>query len=415
VKQKNARMATFSKWFIRLIPLAVIVLTPSCLESKPKVLGKGKVEFSATDTANTETFRFNFAYRDGTTPSPVPVYLQGIANSNSVMTSTCNGAGTGCQCEFLQTVAGVDTVLSTATPAYDSIGNFFVCTYAGVLASLTKVRLKNISGSKTSTAVTVDTTLTAQKLVGSDLDVNKVRTVYQYGCQYNYLEKQLTTAPGSFTCVPSLNKCGVAGVGDFCFLQILYQFYVYSDNYSTNEYKQMNDLVYGAGTSNTLCGKQAKQYDCSKAANGQPTSLVKAFGLYSEQTGNFQVPVLLVPSPVESRQNYGYAAKVGSSGQCPPGMVSKNFFTAAFGAISGSTVPADSVVAIMDSASAPANLQVIRQEGDANPLNTGGVCLLENGGYVCYPPRGAQNALGTTYPYVAAGTPFCVINQTVLP
>ncbi|MGZ3712981.1 MAG: hypothetical protein ACXVBE_14550, partial [Bdellovibrionota bacterium] len=358
---KNARMAIYSKWLMRLIPIGLVLLASSCLESKPKILGGKKLDITAVDTANAATFRFNFAYRDPAVLAAVPIYLQAVANSSTVMSTTCNLAGTGCQCEFLDS-ATPPNVLSSATSAYDSVGNFFTCTYGGVLASLASVRLRNIAGTKVSDAVPVVTTITATTLVGSDLDVNKVRTVYKYLCAFNYLEKHgSSTAPGSFLCTNTLSFCGAGR--DYCFLELNYPFYLYSDNYSTNMYKQMSDLVYNAGGSNVLCGKQAKQYDCSATAVGVAApNLAKSFGLYSQQAGNFQVPVNLIAAPSQSTEVYGYAANVGTSGNCPPGMVKRDFYTTTVPAQAESTMGADSFREIGALAPAAAPSAVINRQ-----------------------------------------------------
>lgn len=427
VTRKNARMATFSKWLIRLMPIGVILLAPACLESKPKVLGNSKLSVTAVDTATPETFKFNFGYRDPSVVANPTVYLQGVANSNSVMTSTCNAAGTGCQCEFMQTTAGVDTVISgvTATSAYDTVGNFFTCTYntgVAALGILTKVRLRNLSGSKISDAVTVDTSITPRTLVGPNLDVNKVRTVYRYPCQFNYLEKRASAgvpgaAPGTFNCLDSTSFCETAS--NFCFVQVKYPFYVFRDGYTTNMFKQMVDRIYNAGGTNVICNRQIKQFDCNVGTTGE--ILTKKFGLYADQSGNFQTPVLLTPQPGESTDLVGYAAKIGLSGNCPPGMVKKVFYNAAIPAVTDSTLAGDTAVEIGDPApaAAPSAVAVNRQYGDGvDPLlgggGTGGKC----NGTDCFYPRGpivAADPGAPTVSYSATGSQFCVIDPTILP
>lgn len=423
MEKKHARMATFRDWLRGILPLGLILLAPSCLESKPKVLGAKKLDVVAVDTANSDTFRFNFAYRD---PNDVAtsrtIYLQGIANSNTVMATTCNAAGTGCQCEFMGTDSGgVDFVIPglASTPSYDSIGNFFSCAYntsLAPLATLTKVRLRNIAGTKVSAASSVETVITPQSLVGTELDVNKVRTVSRYLCQYNYLEKVGTnTTPVTFNCNSTLSLCGsgAGNGGNFCFVQIKYPFFLFKDNYSTNMFKQMTDQVYNAGGTNVLCNRQAKQYDCTAGTTGQ--NIAKAFGLYSEQIGNFQVPILLNSAPAQASETYGYAARVGSSGICPPGMVKRTFYEATIAARADTSLAADIARDVSLATITPSALAVNRQYGNGgDPAlglgGTGGGC----DGTTCTPPRGPIEAL-TTHAYVATGSQFCVIDPLILP
>jgi hypothetical protein len=394
-------MATFSKWAALSVVLLACSLT-ACLESKPKEHGKQKLNFSAIDTANSETFTFNFAYQE---TGSTNVYLQATANSNSVMLATCNSAGTNCACDFFDSTS--TQLGASVTASYDLVGNFYTCAYGGAAGDLTggSVILHKQNNTKSSSAISIVNTLTPQQLIGSDLDANKVRTVYRYGCKYNFLEKIGTsTSSTNFSCADSLNLCGT---GDLCFMEIIMPFNVYSDNYSNNVDKKISDAIYNGGGSNLLCGTQMKQFDCTAAAVGAGNEQTKVFGLYGDQTGNFQVPVVLTPGPNLPNETFGFAAKVGTTGNCPPGMVKRDFYHASMPAIADTTIPA-MVISEIDTVSHVPDTVVVSERGGGD-CNNAGVCTLPND--VVSVPQVVAPAPS----YTIQNTPFCVIDPTILP
>lgn len=402
MERKNARMATFSKWLAGLLPLLALT---ACLESKPKEHDRKKVDVRAVDTANATTFRFNFAYRNPSADGTIPILVQGAANTNTTMVSTCNGAGTNCVCEYFSNSLGTVSLGTSTTAAYDSVGNFFACTYSGTAASLSGayIRLRNLNSTKIGDLISVDTTLTAQKLIGSDLDINNVRSIYRYGCKYNFLEKRDgITSPTSFNCTSTLSFCGST---NFCFVEAIFPFHVYSDNHSTNIDKKFTDLIYNAGSTNILCGTQMKQFDCSESAVGASNLMTRSFGLYSAQTGNFQVPVILTPMPNGPSETYGYAAQVGITGNCPPGMIKKDFYNASVPAMANSSLGALTVTEVSDNGVTPSAFAVNRRDGGTC---NGTVCTVPNSGTT-------TQAVIPSPTFTAAGTTFCVIDPAILP
>lgn len=407
-----------------------LIFLSSCFESKPKVLGKTKPNLGRTDSANSSSFKFNFAFRDTTAAAPLDkiIYVQGSANSKTAILSACNSAGTNCVCEFLDSSGNEleETDVVTGEISFDQTGNYLRCDYDGVLANLASVRVRNQNSTVVSTTLTVDTTLTAQKLIGSDLDVNLVRTIYRYECLFNFLQKQGTTTT-SFDCSNQGSTCwntaAPAASGDFCVLQSDFPYYLYSDNYSTNLSLKVADRLYNQGASNFICGLQIKQFDCA-GASGTP---VAQFGLFAQQVGIFDTAVQLSPGPDISASTYGFAAKTSTFlGQtvCPPGMVRRVFYTATTAA--STTFPApdaqesnypsgQQIKEILDPVTpAFTSLEVVKLRGQlvgAGPAVTG-----DCNGTDCDLPDVSLGTI-TNFTYVSAGgaQEFCVIPTSLLP
>ena len=109
----------------------ILSLFQGCLDSKPKTLGSNrKLDFSSSDSGTQNSFKFNFALKGATRGSSTMVYLQGAANTKSGMIGTCNLAGTGCICEFLDNAGTVLESTTSSTISYDERGNYFRCSYS---------------------------------------------------------------------------------------------------------------------------------------------------------------------------------------------------------------------------------------------------------------------------------------------
>lgn len=400
-----------------LAGLALLAFAAACSDVKPKNFGSRQLNFDGTnDSSSTSTFRFNFGYVNSAAAAPLNkvVILQGAPNSKSAINSTCNLAGTNCVCEFYNANDVLLESTNSTQMSYDNTGNYLRCEYNGTLADLKKVRVRNQNSTKFSDTYPVETpsTLTLQKLIGADQDINQVRTVSRYTCLYNFLQKQGTTEllfdcsnQGS-TCWSGFTSNGMTS-GDWCLLQVTLPFHLYRSNYENNYNYKIADKLYYSEGNGLVCSTQVKQYDCG-GTGGVP---VKDFGLYTTQTGVFDTPLSLTPSPGTPVVNYGFGAAVSTyagATVCPPGMVKRIFYravTSTATSIGPSHNMPNTLTAteIRDPASPPTALEVNKVGGgDCN----GASCLLPT-----------QNmGLVTNYGYSSSGqNAFCVIDPALLP
>lgn len=406
---------TTGKLLTLLAVLAPCVSVTACLNIQPKVLGQqGKFDFGAFNTSSSGTFKFNFAYFDSSR-SANTIYLQAATNSKSTVIGSCNFTGTGCTCNFLD---GAGKTLYTTTSSdisYDDPGNYYRCVYKGAspIANVASVTIQSLDGATTSGPVTVATpaTLTLSELIGTDLDINRVRYIYQYSCQYNYLQKSGTTTQG-FDCTNAATACE-AGDGNaqnnFCLLKATWPFYLYTDTYSSNFSQKPSDKVYNGAGSGSLCGLQIKQYDC--VSTGSPQ---KIFGLYDQLQGIWQTSVQLPAGPDLPAASYGFAAPTSTiTGECPPGLVKQVFFTAVVvtSDISPShNIPSNQVATQVADPSATPTAFGISQYGPPYSGTTG--C----NGTACGLPLSYNTGFTHSSAYSSTGqTVFCAIPPALLP
>lgn len=366
--------------------LAALTLT-SCLKTEVKNLnGEGVISPSAPATGNLDTFRINFA-STAATASTNPVFVQGAANTASFFISTCNAAGTGCQCDFYMNNTLVGSAAGAASIAYDQQGNFVRCIPPNA-SNKNYVVLRNIAGTKstTPTPITLEANLTVAQLLGT-LSRSKVNTIYRYSCAFNFLQKNLITS-ASLDCSNQ--------PGGLRFITAQFNYYLFADGVSNGNFNQKaSDILYGGGY---ICGMQVRQVDCVTAASSQPTPTAE-FALYKEAAGPFSVPVTLTQAPSFNNgitQLYGYAAPVSSfaGGSCPPGLVRKDIYTANLGAgntyidaafCNGACTTDNNIVAYQDIrigtfAVAPSNLSVTRKSG-SGATASGTVQILDDTTY----------------------------------
>lgn len=404
---------------LSLLFIATLAAFAGCSDTKPKNLSRNTSLFNGgdgTDPIVTDNFKFNFAYRNGSATAPLNkiIYLQGAPNSKSTVISTCNGAGTNCVCEFLD-ASDVELEETDSTEmSYDNTGNYLRCEFDGDLTQLAKVRVRNMNSTRTSEIYFVDTTLTLQKLIGYDQDINQVNTIYRYSCLYNFLQKQGTTEL-LFDCSDTGSTCwsGYSSnsrtSGNFCLLQSSFPFHLFASNYKNNFSEKIADQLYFADNPSGafVCGLQIKQYDCA-GTGGTP---VKDFGLYAVENGVFTVPVSLTPGPNKTITNYGFAAATstfGGSTVCPPGMSRRIFYRT-------TTTTAPSIGPTHNYPGTLTSTE-IKAPGVAVPaleINKvgGGHC----NGTACSLPGHTDGAI-TSYSYSTAGqTEFCVIDPNLLP
>ena len=420
---------------------AVVLLTPvaitACLNIQPKVLGQsGRFDFSAFNNGtSTGSFRFNFALAQ-TTGSVNTVGIQASVNSATTAIGNCNLSGTGCVCVFQDAASNTIATTNSTQIAYDEPGNYFTCTFPGTAAQFGQVvyvTLNNIAGTVSSGQLLVKTatpglanSLTLQDLVGPDLDANKVRTVSRYQCQYTFLQKS-NVSPFSFDCqIPNPEVMCDPGDGlphpNFCFLQVKFPFYLYSDTYSTNFLQKFPDRIYNAANGGTLCGQQIKQIDCVGTGSPAFGTPQKEFGIYGDLVGPWQNSISLPSAPDQSSASYGFSAKANSiTGNCPPGLSKQVIYTTTLSAVAvanatnmpssattwSSNMPGTNVLTeVSDPNSTPLPLQVT-QYGQ-------GQCT----GTTCSLPISFKNAdvMAGTQKYTSNGfTPFCVIPPALLP
>lgn len=400
-----------------ILPTFLILFCFSCNDTrinvKPKVLGTKGISLDVKDTASSDTFKFNFAYRDSSAAAPLNtfIYLQGAANTKTTMNATCNAAGTNCICEFL-TSNSISALVHSSTAAqisYDSTGNYFRCQYTGAtpIASITYVRLRNLGSTGISSIYQVKTSLTAAEILGDELSMNKLRSISRYYCQYNFLQKAGTTTT-SFDCSTQATACSTAAAKDFCLLTTSYPYYLYSDNLSSNLTDKMSDKIYNGATDNKICDLQIKQIDCTGAA-GVPSN---QFGLYSEQIGVFQTPVSLAPKPEYPTTTYGYAAATSTflgNTVCPPGLTPVIFYRATPNAAAitpSHNIPTTLTASeISSTTTTPTAISFVKlYDGDCN----GTVC--DKVPDTVAPDQPASTAYSST-----GETAFCVIPSALLP
>lgn len=386
-----------------------LLLLVGCLDSRPKVLGRVKLNYdSDSDTTTPENFRLKFAFRDAAASAPQNklVYLQGINNSKSTFTNTCNSAGTGCVCVFLDASQAVIRESATGEVSYDSVSNFVRCEYNGSLAALQYVRLRNLNNTKATADYPVDTTLTAHQIVGSELDFNRLRTIYKYSCLNNFLQKDGTNG-AVFDCSNSNSQCATNASGNFCLLQGTFPYNLYRDNYTNNLNQKITDKIYNQAGDGRVCGVQIKEVDCG-GANGK---VEPDFGLFAEQTGIFDVPVQLEAGPSQGVSTYGFAAKISEYKGvkiCPPGMVMKRTYqatpTPSTDIGPSHNFPNQNVRQVANADTAPTDFEVNQVAG--------GNC----DGTACTLPTAAMGRIGQVYPYTATTLEeFCVIPAKLLP
>ena len=316
----------YTKFSPLIVPALLLLQLSGCLDSQPKIMSTGLLNIFGNNSSNAQYFQFSYAF--GTSNAGINfVVLQGSDNSASAITSTCNSAGTSCQCIFMDSTGAVLTPTAGSASVYlNTITNQIFCSYAGITPY--QVQLTNIAQQVSSTNYTIINSLTRQQIIGS-LNGNNVRSISQYFCYYNFLEKWGTQNPTTFNCT-KLNgpsgqaaQCDPSG-GDFCILQSAAPFYLYGDNISSNVTQKYSSLPYPY-----LCGNQQLQYDCTTSI-GNPTV---QFGVYGTQSGMFQLPVSYIPSPNSVAQNYGFAAATmtmpiafGGGTMCPPGLIAYSNF-----------------------------------------------------------------------------------------
>jgi hypothetical protein len=394
---------TVSLWII----LSALAL--GCSDTKPKVLGKNLVDFESGDSSS-DAFRFNFSYRNNAASAPHDriIYIQGAKDTRTALISVCNAAGTSCVCDFYDANDAKISETSSTEISYDSTGNYFRCKYNGSIPSLAKVRIRTQNSSRLGPTLSVEdnTTMTAAKLIGSELDANFIRTVYRYECQHNYLEKNGTSST-SFDCSSQGNLCGNAGTGDFCLLKSNFPFWLFTDNYTTNFPLKGSDLLYGAESgTDRICGIQIKQFDCA-GATGSP---LKQFGVYGQQIGVFDTPIALNSAPRASATNFGFVAKTSTfdgNTVCPPAMELRVFYeaTTSLASIGGqsSNYPDNQKISNID---IPASTTL-------SPINVDRVKGGDCSGTACTLPTAADGT-ATSFSYSALGTQFCVIPASLL-
>lgn len=405
-----------------LFALLALSLT-SCLDQKPKVLGSSsKYDFSSFDTDASELFRFNFVLRKGTT-----FYAQGASNSKAGLISTCNFAGTGCECDFLNSSGASLYVASGSNISYDDRGNYYRCVYNGStsVTSVASVKIRNISGSVTTDAISVDTdgtdstpvTLTLAKLIGSELDLNRVRTIYRYACEFTFLQKAGTTTQ-SFDCTTQAESCDPDGTTtkSFCLLKARFPYHLYSDTYSTNFYQKISDKLYNGGGSDRICGMQIKQIDCVGTTDDAYGTPSPKFGLFGEQTGIWDTSVSLGAGPDLIPSSFGYAARTSSStNECPPGLEKRIFYRAngTDGIVTSDIAPTHNFTSGLSATevglttTTPAVFNISKYSGGTGGSCNGTTCLIPNS-FVAAPVK--------SFTYTSTGqTEFCVIPSGLLP
>lgn len=406
-------------------------LATSCFNAEPKILGRmNKLDFSTLDNGSQSQFKFNFAILNGSV-----AYLQGAATAKSNLIGVCNLAGTACACNFFDASGTLLYTSKSSEMSYEEPGNYFRCTYSGssAIANVASVVMKNQTGSISSDSLAIKTvpsggvagTLTLSDLIGTDVDINRVRTVYRYACGYNFLQKKGTTSAG-FDCSlptttdpvndPVICKAGGVNYQNFCILKAKFPFYLYADNYSSNMASKMADKLYNNGA--MICGLQITQVDCT----GKDTDsdvVTKKFGLYSQLSGMWQTSVSLPVGPDQSATSYGFAAKTSTAaaylGECPPGLLPQVFYTVAVDTTdikpSHNFVSGQISTEISAPTTIPAAFEIDQLNSTGTAVPADGTCT----GTACTLPINRVANVKAAQTYSSAGqTTFCVIPPELL-
>lgn len=347
---------------------------------------------------------FRFAYRDPAVMFSPTVVVQATAASRADLVRVCGKKENPCTCDFLDST---HFLRGSAPAKVDIVWGNLSCTLPDSIPLRDASYVQVLFG-RSSQKLPLTTTLRPEQILPEDHDVNRLRSVLRYSCDFNFLEKiDGYTSPNSFSCQNTLQPCGI-GNGNFCFLQVKLPFFLYSDNYSSNVWHRASDEIYNVGGTGKLCGSQIKRFDCT--AN----SPVKQFGLYAERTEKFPARVMLTSRPEDREETYGYAARVNEHGVCPAGMVKRARFSATVRPMPDSTIPSLSTTEISAPNSSPGKLSVTRQSGDGylpELGGSGGKC----DGTTCLPPMGPRESV-EAFDYPASGTDtVCVIDPVFLP
>jgi len=292
----------------------LISLSSSCLSSGIKKLGSSSSSTN-TETDNTSSFTITVAFRDPSSDSGTPertVALQGVSGSTSAsFANYCNDTGSDCTCEFYTSTSDTSPG-DTADDgiSYSSTNNTITCEMESAIAdasvsSYTYVRLKSTASDYVASGlIPIKTSLALTDILGS-IDTTKARKIFQYGCDFTFLEGQgLSTLPGICTASQSLGL-----------ITATYNYYLYSgigDSASTDN----NTTKKGTQTVATACDFQFLQQNCL-GSNG--ASVVK-FGLLKEQIAPFSVKLSAPPAPNVAAETIGFAALPDVNNNCPTGL-----------------------------------------------------------------------------------------------
>lgn len=431
-------MSKKSRMNLSLLLLVAFTAT-GCLDQKPKVLGgKKQLDFSAFDGGTQNLFKFNFALKGTTSGGSTTFYLQGASNTKAGLVGTCNFAGSGCECDFLDSNgASLDTASGSSEVVYDERGNYYRCTYNGSASAATvaTMKIRNIAGTVTSDAITVETsgtggTLTLAKLIGTELDINRVRHIFRYQCEFAFLQKAGTTTQ-SFDCttpdpaVHSVVSCDPDGTEskNFCLLKAKFPFHLFSDTYSTNFHQKISDKIYNGGGTDRICGLQIKQIDCVGPTTDPYGTPDKSFGLFGEQTGIWDTSVQLGAGPDLIPTSFGFAARTSSTtNECPPGLEKRIFYKANgdSGIVTSDITPSHNFTSGLSATevglttTTPTAFKITKLSG-----GTGGNCdpsLVDSTRLTeCTLPNSFVDNV-KSFSYTSTGqTEFCVIPESLLP
>lgn len=411
----------------------LLLAATGCLDNKPKVLGSAKkFDFSSFDGGTQNLFKFNFAIQ-GSGASAGKFYLQGAPNTKAGLVGTCNFSGSGCEVKFYNSAGTLlGTASGTGNITYDDRGNYYRVTYPGTTPSaVASVKINNIGDSVRSDSITVETTgaggtLSLAKLIGSDLDLNRVRTIYRYQCEFNFLQKAGTTTQ-SFDCSRQDTSCDPDNTvtKNFCVLRAKFPYHLFADTYSTNFHQKISDKIYNGGGTDRICGLQIKQIDCVGAADGNYGTPAKQFGLFGEQTGIWDTSVQLGAGPDLIPVSYGFAARTSANtNECPPGLEKRIFYRAGGtdGIVTSDITPSHNFTSGLSSTevglttATPTTFDIMKKSG-----GTGGNCdpaaVVPPGRTTeCTMPNSDVTTPVKTFAYTSTGqTEFCVIPSTLLP
>ncbi len=355
--------------------------------------------FVATQAAAEQNFRFNFAYQNPELGGlGQRIDLQAAAETEQTMIQVCGANGSSCVCEAKDAGGKLIGRTDASHISYDGNGNFFRCFFVKPRATIATVRI--FRNKISSPALPVKSSLTIYDLLGGSLDANQARTIFRYSCEQTYLQKEGTTMD-MFDCSHQATQCSVAG--DFCLLKSRFPYYLYSDNYASNFHEKIADHFYNSGGSGRICGLQIKQFDCADAQSIPSAQ----FGIYAQQIGIWRSALALNSSPDAVSRVYGYVARTGPTGECPPGLEKRVMFSR--------NVDASDITPSHNFPSGIVVAEVAAPSREPSPFEINRYDQGQCNGSTCTMPVSFAGNAKPAQPFFRVSSEFCVIPATLLP
>ena len=266
-----------------------------------------------------------YAYRDVSSSSLArTVIFQGVVVSGTPdLSAQCLSTGANCNCAFYMNTSDTNPVINTSV-TFNALNNTIRCDIPGAYSAGNYSYMKLITKDNTSSSdfTTISTSLSLQNILsgmGQSLSAGNVNGIYQYACRRVFVEGDGVSG-NSVSCVGN-QRLGI--------INAEYNYYLYK-NPSQNNLSAQPTIVNFASK---ICNyPDQTKYTCNY---NSPTL---KFGLYSTAAGPFSIPISFPATPDTASAQYGYAAPMDSSGNCPAGLVKARVYTAQPASINANTI-----------------------------------------------------------------------------